>query len=158
MSSAASLFLRSRVPARAFSLALKPHQKAVGEELSSSASGLRSRISSPKRRISCFTRLPVELSCVMSMMPLHNAIASACLKSALSLESQNWGRVPQGMGLWLARKVMAGNAFQCLYDRLTARSLRCFTRKDAKPSPCVLSSETVSSFRVKVKKTFVFNF
>lgn len=39
-------------------------------------------------------RLPVELS---SMIPLHNAIASSRLVSSLSIESQSWGLVPQGL-------------------------------------------------------------
>ncbi|KAL8517167.1 hypothetical protein ACS0TY_015399 [Phlomoides rotata] len=46
-----------------------------------------------KRLIS---RLPVELSSSLdTMMPLHNAIASARLQSSLSAESQRWGLVPQ---------------------------------------------------------------
>lgn len=41
-------------------------------------------------------RLPVELSCLMSMMPLHSAVASARLRSFLSIDSQSWSLVPQG--------------------------------------------------------------
>ena len=41
-------------------------------------------------------RLPVELSCLESMMPLHSAIASARLTSSLSIESKCWGLTPQG--------------------------------------------------------------
>lgn len=41
-------------------------------------------------------RLPVELSAVETMMPLHSAVASARLTSSLSIESLNWGLVPQG--------------------------------------------------------------
>lgn len=42
-------------------------------------------------------RLPLELSSQGSLMPLHSAIASARLISSLSIESQRWGLVPQGM-------------------------------------------------------------
>ncbi|CAA2994162.1 Hypothetical predicted protein [Olea europaea subsp. europaea] len=53
--------------------------------------------SSVNKRFSLFSRLPVELSCVETMIPLHSAIASARLRSSLSLESQKWGLVPQGL-------------------------------------------------------------
>ncbi|XLS94975.1 hypothetical protein HN51_070983 [Arachis hypogaea] len=36
------------------------------------------------------SRLPVELSSIGSMMPLHNAVASARLVSSLCIESQTW--------------------------------------------------------------------
>ncbi|KAL9440649.1 hypothetical protein AB3S75_019340 [Citrus x aurantiifolia] len=42
------------------------------------------------------SRLPVELSSLESMLPLHSAIASARLKSSLPLECHCWGLVPQG--------------------------------------------------------------
>lgn len=42
-------------------------------------------------------RLPTELRCVASLMPLHSAIASARLRSSLAMESQLWGLVPQGL-------------------------------------------------------------
>ncbi|KVG81972.1 hypothetical protein Ccrd_026176 [Cynara cardunculus var. scolymus] len=75
------------------------------------------QVSSSSRR---FSRLPVELSALITMMPLHSAIASACLKSGLSLESESWGLVPQEISMhhvstnydcmkWI-------KAFQCLYD------------------------------------------
>lgn len=41
-------------------------------------------------------RLPLQLSCVESMLPLHSAIASATLISSLSSESDSWALVPQG--------------------------------------------------------------
>ncbi|KAG8656927.1 uncharacterized protein LOC110611748 isoform X2 [Manihot esculenta] len=47
------------------------------------------------RRFSCLSRLPLELSCVGSLMPLHSAIASATLVSSLSSESDSWALVPQ---------------------------------------------------------------
>ncbi|XP_071742327.1 uncharacterized protein [Rutidosis leptorrhynchoides] len=54
------------------------------------------QISSSFRRTS---RLPVELSALITMLPLHSATASSCLKSGLSLESQSWGLVPQGISM-----------------------------------------------------------
>ncbi|XP_052198608.1 protein NUCLEAR FUSION DEFECTIVE 6, mitochondrial [Diospyros lotus] len=50
-------------------------------------------------RISRSSRLPVELSCLESMMPLHSAIASARLRSSLSIETKCWGLVPQGISM-----------------------------------------------------------
>jgi len=41
-------------------------------------------------------RLPLQLSCVESMLPLHSAVASAKLISSLSSESDSWALVPQG--------------------------------------------------------------
>ncbi|XP_022842591.1 protein NUCLEAR FUSION DEFECTIVE 6, chloroplastic/mitochondrial-like [Olea europaea var. sylvestris] len=55
--------------------------------------------SSVNKRFSIVSRLPVELSCVETMIPLHSAIASARLKSSLSIESQKWGLVPQGISM-----------------------------------------------------------
>ncbi|AEE33203.1 hypothetical protein AT1G55205 [Arabidopsis thaliana] len=60
--------------------------------------------SSATSRINQSFRLPVELSCCLSMLPLHSAIASARLISSLSVESKSWGLVPQGQSfssLWL---------------------------------------------------------
>ncbi|XP_031488620.1 uncharacterized protein LOC116256401 [Nymphaea colorata] len=57
------------------------------------------RTSMCRSHFSCISRLPVELSCSGSMMPLHNAIASALLRSRLASESQSWGLVPQGLSL-----------------------------------------------------------
>ncbi|KAJ6731474.1 hypothetical protein OIU79_002737 [Salix purpurea] len=47
-------------------------------------------------RFSRTSRLPLQLSCVESMLPLHSAIASATLISSLSSESDSWALVPQG--------------------------------------------------------------
>ena len=41
------------------------------------------------------------MSSLVSMMPLHSAIASARLTSVLSVESQSWGLIPQGESLYL---------------------------------------------------------
>nr|XP_043626560.1 uncharacterized protein LOC122598021 [Erigeron canadensis] len=60
-------------------------------------STLSPQLSSSSSRIA--SRLPVELSALITMLPLHSAIASSCLKSGLSLESQSWGLVPQGISM-----------------------------------------------------------
>ncbi|KAL2903250.1 Protein NUCLEAR FUSION DEFECTIVE 6 chloroplastic/mitochondrial [Bienertia sinuspersici] len=57
--------------------------------------------SSPNPRFSLqklFTssRIPVELGCVDSLMPLHSATASALFTSMLSLHSQSWGCLSEG--------------------------------------------------------------
>ncbi|MQM04134.1 hypothetical protein Taro_036939 [Colocasia esculenta] len=97
MSTAAGVLLRSRAPNRTLSVALRTHRGASsGAEASSPLSSLRSQISTPGRRIRRSPRLPVEASCLVTMMPLHSAIASARLRSILSAESQSWGLVPQG--------------------------------------------------------------
>ena len=41
----------------------------------------------------------METSCLLAMFPLHNAIASAKLQSLLSVDSQSWCLVPQGISL-----------------------------------------------------------
>lgn len=71
-------------------------------ELSSLKSSLHFQAPAPVRRSVRISRLPLELSSVESMMPLHNANASARLVSSLSIDSQSWGLVPQGisMPLW----------------------------------------------------------
>ncbi|KAK9208081.1 hypothetical protein WN944_000435 [Citrus x changshan-huyou] len=47
------------------------------------------QVSSSVKRVS--SRLPVELSCLISMLPSHSAIASARLQSLISTDSQSWG-------------------------------------------------------------------
>ncbi|XP_050379155.1 protein NONRESPONDING TO OXYLIPINS 2, mitochondrial [Argentina anserina] len=59
-------------------------------------SSLKFPTPAPVRRIS---RLPLELSSVESMLPLHSAIASARLISSLPIDSQSWGLVPQGISM-----------------------------------------------------------
>ncbi|KAL9443148.1 hypothetical protein AB3S75_016496 [Citrus x aurantiifolia] len=54
------------------------------------------QVSSSVKRVS---RLPVELSCLISMLPSHSAIASARLQSLISTDSQSWGLVPQGISM-----------------------------------------------------------
>uniref|UniRef100_A0A803LBS3 Uncharacterized protein n=1 Tax=Chenopodium quinoa TaxID=63459 RepID=A0A803LBS3_CHEQI len=58
-----------------------------------------SPVSSSTKRIPRISRLPVEASCLLTMLPLHSAIASARLQSVLSVDSQNWCLVPQALSL-----------------------------------------------------------
>ncbi|XP_038885250.1 uncharacterized protein LOC120075707 isoform X1 [Benincasa hispida] len=44
----------------------------------------------------CFFRLPVELSSVQSLMPLHSVTASALFTSLLSLHNNSWGYLSEG--------------------------------------------------------------
>ncbi|KAF8393385.1 hypothetical protein HHK36_021628 [Tetracentron sinense] len=83
----------SRLSARVPSLSLKLHKKAISPKVSPFKLSSESQVSVSERRISGISRLPLELG---SMMPLHSAIASARLKSILSMESQSWGMIPQG--------------------------------------------------------------
>ncbi|XVF34855.1 hypothetical protein REPUB_Repub18cG0094500 [Reevesia pubescens] len=64
-----------------------------------SLTALQSTPGSSATRISRISRLPLELSSVGSMMPLHSAIASARLVSSLASESQTWSLVPQGISM-----------------------------------------------------------
>ncbi|KAM4085151.1 hypothetical protein ACJW30_10G005200 [Castanea mollissima] len=77
---------------RSLSLELSPLKSCSQSQASSSASASAGRFS----RIS---RLPLELSSVETMIPLHNAIASARLVSSLSTDSQSWSLVPQGISM-----------------------------------------------------------
>ncbi|XP_022750184.1 uncharacterized protein LOC111299325 [Durio zibethinus] len=73
--------------------------KSVLPTISPLNSSSQSQVSSSVRRISGISRLPVELSCLISMMPLHSAVASARLRSFLAVESQGWGLIPQGISM-----------------------------------------------------------
>ncbi|XP_022754586.1 uncharacterized protein LOC111302935 [Durio zibethinus] len=83
--------------------------KALPFKLKSNKSGLpmisplnsssQTEVASSVKRISAISRLPVELSCLISMMPLHSAVASARLRSFLAIESQSWGLIPQGISM-----------------------------------------------------------
>ncbi|KAK1313500.1 hypothetical protein QJS10_CPA06g01535 [Acorus calamus] len=43
------------------------------------------------------SRLPVELGCVQSLMPLHSATASVLLNSMLSSKPGSWGWLSEGI-------------------------------------------------------------
>ncbi|CAN6201504.1 unnamed protein product [Urochloa humidicola] len=85
---AAPVVLRSRVLARAVSslrrslLGAHPHPPSSPFAASS--------------RPSAVHRLPSVCGGLLTVMPLHSAVASARLRSAISPESQSWGVVPQG--------------------------------------------------------------
>ncbi|KAK8461962.1 hypothetical protein SEVIR_1G120700v4 [Setaria viridis] len=48
------------------------------------------------RRASCINRLPLVSDGLLSALPLHSAVASARLQSAIASESRSWCLVPQG--------------------------------------------------------------
>ncbi|KAB2077455.1 hypothetical protein ES319_A06G101800v1 [Gossypium barbadense] len=76
---------------------ISPLKSSSRSQFSSASSSSSS--SSSLKRISGIPRLPVELSCLISMMPLHSAVASARLRSFLAIESQSWGLIPQGISM-----------------------------------------------------------
>ncbi|CAA2956435.1 Hypothetical predicted protein [Olea europaea subsp. europaea] len=51
---------------------------------------------SPRHRSFFSSRLPVELSCGESLMPLHSVTASVLLKSMLSSKVGQWGCLSEG--------------------------------------------------------------
>ncbi|KAG9456140.1 hypothetical protein H6P81_000648 [Aristolochia fimbriata] len=73
--------------------------KMLTSESSLCSSSSRSQVQQSERKISRISRLPSEVRCLVSMMPLHSAIASARLNSILSAESQSWGMIPQGLSM-----------------------------------------------------------
>ncbi|XWS72558.1 hypothetical protein CRYUN_Cryun02cG0050100 [Craigia yunnanensis] len=83
---------------KALPLKLKSN-KSVLPTISPLNSSSQSQVASSVKRISGISRLPVELSCLISMMPLHSAVASARLRSFLAIESQSWGLIPQGISM-----------------------------------------------------------
>ncbi|KAL7213662.1 hypothetical protein ACSBR2_016232 [Camellia fascicularis] len=95
--SAKRLFQRSSSSAKAF-LSRKSRTQSpsnLGGLAPSSNSAPPSRVS---RRRHCFfsTRLPVELGCGESLMPLHSATASSLLISVLSSKVGQWGCLSEG--------------------------------------------------------------
>nr|GMD53314.1 protein NUCLEAR FUSION DEFECTIVE 6, chloroplastic/mitochondrial-like [Ipomoea batatas]GMD56201.1 protein NUCLEAR FUSION DEFECTIVE 6, chloroplastic/mitochondrial-like [Ipomoea batatas] len=51
-------------------------------------------------------RLPVELGCVESLMPLHSRIASSLLRSKLSSEVGNWGFLSEALKIIFPSRVI----------------------------------------------------
>ncbi|PAN24231.1 hypothetical protein PAHAL_4G151900 [Panicum hallii] len=86
---ASPVVLRSRVLARAVSSSLR--RSLLGAHPHPPSSPLAA-----STRPSAVHRLPSVCGGLLSVMPLHSAIASARLRSAISPESQSWGVVPQG--------------------------------------------------------------
>ncbi|KAG6662238.1 hypothetical protein I3843_03G212700 [Carya illinoinensis] len=89
----------SRLSSRLQPLALKLGKRSLAPELSPLNTCSQSHTSVSARRISRISRLPVELSSLETIMPLHSAIASARLTSSLSVESKSWSLVPQGISM-----------------------------------------------------------
>ncbi|XWS26321.1 hypothetical protein CRYUN_Cryun26dG0022000 [Craigia yunnanensis] len=86
----------ARLKALPFKLKSKNSMLPTISPLNSSS---QSQVSSSVKRISGISRLPVELSCLISMMPLHIVVASARLRSFLAVESESWGLIPQGISM-----------------------------------------------------------
>ncbi|KAI5556889.1 hypothetical protein POPTR_018G082800v4 [Populus trichocarpa] len=98
----ASTKVVSRLSTRLQPFLFKLNKKSLSAELSSlKSSSLPTPVSVPAttRRLSRSSRLPLQLSCVESMLPLHSAVASAKLISSLSSESDSWALVPQGVSM-----------------------------------------------------------
>ncbi|KAJ4909588.1 Uncharacterized protein Rs2_04209 [Raphanus sativus] len=70
--------------------------KSAGFAFSNGSSSSRSSL----RRLTS-SRVPVELSAGMSLIPLHSVTASALLTSLLSLSNQSWGCLSEGFGTTL---------------------------------------------------------
>ncbi|TVT99555.1 hypothetical protein EJB05_55071 [Eragrostis curvula] len=86
---AAPAVLRSRVLARAVTSSLR-------RGLPGTHANPPSSLLAASPRPSSVHRLPSVCGGLLSAMPLHSAIASARLRSAIAPESQSWGIVPQG--------------------------------------------------------------
>ncbi|XP_047955698.1 protein NUCLEAR FUSION DEFECTIVE 6, mitochondrial-like [Salvia hispanica] len=65
-------------------------------KLSGFASTLPRPSPRPRPFFSSTSRLPVELGCGESLMPLHSATASALLNSMLSSKVGRWGYLSEG--------------------------------------------------------------
>ncbi|KAL5226042.1 hypothetical protein ABZP36_012681 [Zizania latifolia] len=86
---ASPVVLRSRVLARAISASLRRSLTAQF----GAPSPLLAACS--RRASSSFHRLPLVCGGLLSLMPLHSAVALVRLRSAISPDSQSWGVVPQ---------------------------------------------------------------
>ncbi|KAL6634373.1 hypothetical protein ACP70R_027044 [Stipagrostis hirtigluma subsp. patula] len=95
---ASPMALRSRVLARVVSSSVR--RSLLGAHPQPAPSLLAAA-----PRPSATHRLPSVCGGLLTLMPLHSAVASARLRSAISPESQSWGLVPQVETL-------------CLYDNI----------------------------------------
>ncbi|KAK4544638.1 hypothetical protein RGQ29_032993 [Quercus rubra] len=89
----------SRLSSRLQPFAFKLSKRSLAPKLSLLKSCYQSQASSSAVTVVFVIRLPLELSSVETMIPLHNAIASARLVSTLSTDSQSWSLVPQGISM-----------------------------------------------------------
>ncbi|CAN6278247.1 unnamed protein product [Urochloa humidicola] len=76
--------------------AVVARSRALARAISSSSSLLLRGCHPASRHASCINRLPLVSGGLLSALPLHSAIASARLRSAIASESQSWCLVPQG--------------------------------------------------------------
>uniref|UniRef100_A0A0D9VEP3 Uncharacterized protein n=1 Tax=Leersia perrieri TaxID=77586 RepID=A0A0D9VEP3_9ORYZ len=74
--------------------AVAARSRVIARAVSSSLLGGRGLLPT-SRRASCINRLPLVSGGLLSALPLHSAVASARLRSAIAPESQSWGLVPQ---------------------------------------------------------------
>ncbi|KAF8671848.1 hypothetical protein HU200_049845 [Digitaria exilis] len=74
--------------------AVAARSRALLQAVSSSL--LRRSCLPTSRRASCINRLPLVSGGLLSALPLHSAVASARLQSAIASESRSWCLVPQG--------------------------------------------------------------
>ncbi|XP_077210827.1 protein NUCLEAR FUSION DEFECTIVE 6, mitochondrial-like [Tasmannia lanceolata] len=54
-----------------------------------------------RHKFPSISRLPVELGCAQSLMPLHSVTASVLFTSMLSLKAGNWGWLSEGFATTL---------------------------------------------------------
>ncbi|CAN6996889.1 unnamed protein product [Brassica oleracea var. botrytis] len=73
--------------------------KSAGFSFANGPSSTSSR--SPLGRLTS-SRVPVELSAGVSLIPLHSVTASALLTSLLSLSNQTWGCLSEGILTYLS--------------------------------------------------------
>ncbi|KAH0938293.1 hypothetical protein HID58_005754 [Brassica napus] len=74
--------------------------KSAGFFFANESSSSTSSRSSLRRLTS--SRVPVELSAGVSLLPLHSVTASALLTSLLSLSNQSWGCLSEGILTYLS--------------------------------------------------------
>ncbi|KAF5961705.1 hypothetical protein HYC85_002914 [Camellia sinensis] len=129
--SARRLFQRSTSSANAFlSRKSRTQSPPVPSNLGGLApSSISARVS--RHHHSFFsTRLPVELGCGESLMPLHSATASSLLNSMLSSKVGQWGCLSEGTKLDLQLHYSRALKFNILADvgKITSESETCMLK------------------------------
>ncbi|XP_058088510.1 protein NUCLEAR FUSION DEFECTIVE 6, mitochondrial-like isoform X2 [Magnolia sinica] len=69
---------------------------SAAAEQAAKSGGFSARFS--RRKLPFLSRLPSELGCVQSLMPLHSVTASVLLTSKLSLKTGSWGWLSEANG------------------------------------------------------------